>query len=88
MQLHEIGATRREVFERLQFNGIRVNLHYIPIYRQPYYARMGFNLHDYPEAERYYAEAISLPMYTELTDVQQREVVKHLITPLGHQTIF
>ena len=88
LQLHEIGATRREVFERLQFNGIRVNLHYIPIYRQPYYARMGFNLHDYPEAERYYAEAISLPMYTELTDVQQREVVKHLITPLGHQTIF
>jgi UDP-4-amino-4,6-dideoxy-N-acetyl-beta-L-altrosamine transaminase len=88
LRLNEIGATHREVFERLRVNGIGVNLHYIPVYRQPYYARMGFELSEYPEAERYYAEAISLPMYTELKKVQQREVVKHLITPIGHQTIF
>lgn len=88
LRLNEIGATHREVFERLRMNGIGVNLHYIPLYRQPYYARMGFELSEYPEAERYYAEAISLPMYTELKKVQQREVVKCLITPIGHQTIF
>jgi UDP-4-amino-4,6-dideoxy-N-acetyl-beta-L-altrosamine transaminase len=88
LRLNEIGATHREVFERLRVNGIGVNLHYIPVYRQPYYARMGFELSEYPEAERYYAEAISLPMYSVLTKVQQREVVKHLITPIGHQTIF
>lgn len=88
LRLNEIGATHREVFERLRVNGVGVNLHYIPVYRQPYYARMGFKLDEYPEAERYYAEAISLPMYSELTKVQQREVVKHLITPIGHQTIF
>ena len=88
LRLKEIGATHREAFERLRVNGVGVNLHYIPVYRQPYYARMGFELNEYPEAERYYAEAISLPMYSELTKVQQCEAVKHLITPIGHQTIF
>jgi dTDP-4-amino-4,6-dideoxygalactose transaminase len=88
LRLNEIEYTHREVFERLRVNGIGVNLHYIPVYRHPYYAQMGFDLTEYPEAERYYTEAISLPMYSELTNVQQREVVKHLITPIGHQTIF
>lgn len=83
-----IRASHREVFERLRVGGIGVNLHYIPIYRQPYYERLGFNRSDFPEAERYYAEAISLPMYTELTEAQQLEVVQRLITPIGHQTIF
>ena len=78
----------REVFERLRMNGIGVNLHYIPVYRQPYYARMGFNPSDFPEAERYYAEAISLPIYPSLTEEQQLEVVRWLINPIGHQTIF
>lgn len=88
LRLNEIGATHREVFERLRVNGIGVNLHYIPVYRQPYYVRMGFDLREYPESERYYAEAISLPMYSELTNLQQCEIVKHLMTPIGHQTIF
>lgn len=78
----------REVFERLRMNGIGVNLHYIPVYRQPYYARMGFSPSDFPEAERYYAEAISLPIYPGLTEEQQLEVVRWLINPIGHQTIF
>jgi len=78
----------REVFERLRVNGIGVNVHYIPVYRQPYYARMGFNSSDFPEAERYYAEAITLPIYPALTEEQQLEVVRWLINPIGHQTIF
>jgi UDP-4-amino-4,6-dideoxy-N-acetyl-beta-L-altrosamine transaminase len=88
LRLNEIRATRREVFEQLRANGVGVNIHYIPIYRHPYYACMGFNANEYPEAERYYAEAISLPMYSELTNTQQRQVVVHLNTPIGHQTIF
>ena len=79
---------RREVFERLRTHGIGVNLHYIPIYRHPYYERMGYTLNDFPEAERYYSEAITLPMYPGLTKVQQQEVVQKLNTPIGHQTIF
>jgi UDP-4-amino-4,6-dideoxy-N-acetyl-beta-L-altrosamine transaminase len=73
-----IKASHREVFERLRAAGIGVNLHYIPVYRQPYYARRGFEPGDFPQAERYYSDAISLPMYVTLTDGQQREVVSRL----------
>jgi len=72
------------VFDRLRDAEIGVNLHYIPVYRQPYYASMKFNPRDFPEAERYYAEAISLPMYPGLTEAQQDEVVGRLTTAVGH----
>lgn len=77
----------REVFERLRVNGIGVNLHYIPIYRQPYYAD-SFNPSEYPEAEKYYSEAISLPIYPDLTESDQLDIVNILFSPIGHQTIF
>lgn len=88
LRLEEIKAGHREVFERLRVNGIGVNLHYIPVYRHPFYASQGFNAADYPEAEKYYSEAISLPLYPALTDDQQLEIVRLLATPMGHQTIF
>lgn len=88
LNIDDATISRREVFERLRMNGIGVNLHYIPVYRHPYYERMGFIPSDFPEAERYYAEAISLPMYSSLSEGQQLEVVQRLITPIGHQTIF
>jgi UDP-4-amino-4,6-dideoxy-N-acetyl-beta-L-altrosamine transaminase len=72
------GAGRighREAHERLRADGVMVNLHYIPIYLQPYYRRLGFAPGHCPEAERYYAEAISLPMYAALTEAQRRRVV-------------
>lgn len=53
----------RQVFEGLRAAGIGVNLHYIPVHLQPYYCDLGFAQGDYPQAERYYAEAISLPMF-------------------------
>jgi UDP-4-amino-4,6-dideoxy-N-acetyl-beta-L-altrosamine transaminase len=76
------------LFENLRAGGIGVNLHYIPVYRQPYYARMGFKREAYPESESYYAEAISLPMYPGLTQEQQDEVISQILTPTGYQTIF
>ena len=79
---------RREVFERLRIHGIGVNLHYIPIYRHPHYERMGYTPNDFPEAESFYAEAITLPMYPGLTKAQQQEIVQILNTPMGHKTIF
>jgi UDP-4-amino-4,6-dideoxy-N-acetyl-beta-L-altrosamine transaminase len=72
------SLSHSEVFDRLRVNGVGVNLHYIPIYRQPHYERMDFNRSDFPEAERYYAEAISLPMYPSLTAAQQVEIVEVL----------
>ena len=83
-----LNGTHYEVFERLRVAGIGVNLHYIPVYRHPYYAQQGFNPSDFPAAEKYYAEAISLPMFPALTESQQREVVQRLTTAVGHQTIF
>ncbi|MES2510093.1 MAG: UDP-4-amino-4,6-dideoxy-N-acetyl-beta-L-altrosamine transaminase [Pseudomonadota bacterium] len=88
LDLASINASHREVFERLRVAGIGVNLHYIPVYHHPFYAEAGFKAGDFPESERYYGEAISLPMYPALTEAQQQEVVQRLTTPIGHQTIF
>ncbi|MHB8820167.1 MAG: UDP-4-amino-4,6-dideoxy-N-acetyl-beta-L-altrosamine transaminase [Pseudomonadaceae bacterium] len=75
LHLDQIKKTHREVFEGLRANGIIVNLHYIPVHLQPYYQRLGFKVGQFPEAERFYAEAISLPMYATLSDEQQDKVV-------------
>lgn len=74
------GARRShlEVFESLRADGIGVNLHYIPVHLQPYYAAMGFRPGDFPQAERYYQEAISLPMFPTLTEAEQDQVVASL----------
>jgi len=75
LQLNRIDKTHRQVFEALREQGIGVNLHYIPVHTQPYYQQMGFEAGDYPQAEQYYREAISLPMFQGLTEVQQDQVV-------------
>lgn len=78
LQLDKIQRSRREIFESMREQGIGVNLHYIPVHTQPYYERMGFTPGDYPEAQRYYAEAITLPMYPTLKESQQDKVVAAL----------
>jgi UDP-4-amino-4,6-dideoxy-N-acetyl-beta-L-altrosamine transaminase len=82
IRLHD-AARRREVFEALRAAGIGVNVHYIPVHTQPHYHRLGFRPGDFPEAERYYAGAISLPMFPTLTPAQQDEVVAALAEVLG-----
>lgn len=79
---------RNTVFERLRASGIIVNLHYIPVYKHPVYQVMGFNPSDFPEAERYYSEAISLPIYSTLTDAEVEGIIEKIRKPLDHQTIF
>jgi dTDP-4-amino-4,6-dideoxygalactose transaminase len=76
--LDQVRRSHRKVFEALRERGIGVNLHYIPVHTQPYYRDLGFRVGDFPEAERYHAEAISLPMFPTLTDGQQAEVVRVL----------
>lgn len=75
LKLNEINKTQRQVYDALFAAGIRVNLHYIPVYRQPYYENMGFSVGYCIEAERYYSEAISIPMYPGLTEAHQEQVV-------------
>lgn len=76
LQLDRIRRTHRQVFDELRTRGIGVNLHYIPVHTQPYYRKLGFREGMFPQAERYYAEALSLPMYSALSDEQQAEVVR------------
>lgn len=75
----EAGANRRgEVYAALRAAGIGVNVHYIPIHLQPHYERLGFRRGDFPAAERYYARAISLPLFPAMSETQQESVVEAL----------
>lgn len=77
VHLHDTQR-RRAVFDALRAAGIGVNVHYIPVHLQPYYRRLGFKPGDFPNAEAYYAGAITLPMYPDLTEGQQDHVVDSL----------
>ncbi len=74
----EDPTSRRDVFEALRAEGLGVNLHYIPVYRHPYYSALGYRPEDYPCAEDYYARAISIPLYPQMGDQSRSEVVAAL----------
>jgi UDP-4-amino-4,6-dideoxy-N-acetyl-beta-L-altrosamine transaminase len=78
LKLDQIQLSHVEVFEALRAREIMVNLHYIPVHTQPYYQAMGFAVGDYPEAEKYYAEAISIPLFPTLEESEQDYVVASL----------
>ncbi|MDC0990294.1 UDP-4-amino-4,6-dideoxy-N-acetyl-beta-L-altrosamine transaminase [Gammaproteobacteria bacterium] len=75
---NETGISQRNAFEALQSAGINVNLHYIPVYRHPYYAAMGFKPGYCPESEQYHREAISIPMYPGLSKADQSKTIRAL----------
>lgn len=68
----------RNVFELLRNKRIGVNLHYIPIYKHPYYQKIGFEDNDFPESESYYSEAITIPLYPTMSHEDQNTVVSAL----------
>lgn len=78
LDLAKLSKSRLAVFEGLRARGIGVNLHYIPVHMQPHYSQMGFRDGDFPEAEQYYQEALTLPMYPTMNEDQQDEVVAAL----------
>lgn len=78
-----IDRTHLQVFEALRGFGIGVNLHYIPVYRHPYYQEMGFDKNRFPNAEKYYQEAISLPMFFSMSFEKQDRVVSALKKAVG-----
>lgn len=73
------GVSRRDVFKALRARQVGVNVHYIPVHTQPYYRKMGFKDGDFPNAEAYYREAISLPMFPTLGEYEQDLVVAAVI---------
>lgn len=78
IQLQKTNKTQRAIYDALHASGVLVNLHYIPVYRQPYYEDMGFNPGYCNEAERYFQEALSVPIYPTMTAQQQEEVIAAL----------
>jgi UDP-4-amino-4,6-dideoxy-N-acetyl-beta-L-altrosamine transaminase len=83
LQLDKINKTHLQVFEALRAKEILVNLHYMPVHTHPFYQQMGFKLGQFPEAERYYTEAISIPLYPGITELQQDQVVNCLRDAIG-----
>ena len=82
LQLDKISKNHRQVFECLRERGIGVNLHYIPVHTQPYYAQMGFFPQDFPESMQYYNEAMSIPLFQSMSFEQQDDVVVALQSAL------
>ena len=71
---------KQRFFEIAHQNNIGLNVHYIPIYRQPFFTKMGFSPNDFQSAEKYYSDAVSIPMYADLTYEQQQHVASVLIS--------
>jgi len=78
LKLDEMNVGRGEVFRYMRENGVGVNVHYIPIHKQPWYRDMPFFNGPFPEAERYYEEALTLPLFPTMTFAQQDYVVETL----------
>ena len=79
----KISKTKNQIFAEMKEKGICLNLHYIPVHTQPYYENLGFKGGDFPNSEKYYEEAFTLPLYYALTDEQQDHIVKSLVKVLG-----
>ena len=78
---------RNRVFEKLRNSGVFVNIHYIPIYLQPYYSS-SYKKEDFEKSNEYYSEALSLPIYPGLTEENIQHVVDTIINPINFQNIF
>lgn len=73
-----IGKPKEQIFSEMKKRGVVLNLHYIPVHLQPYYEELGFAKGDFPQSEAYYEEALTLPLYYDLTDAQQDQIVHAL----------
>lgn len=70
-----VKKSKQEIFDAMWEKGVALNLHYIPVHTQPYYEQLGHRPEECPEAMQYYEEAMTLPLYYDLTDEQQEHIV-------------
>ena len=73
-----LAHDRADIYHKLHARGIGVNVHYIPVHWQPYYRDLGFNKGDFPNAEKYYNRALTLPLFPTLKDAEQDQVIQIL----------
>jgi len=84
IDLGTVKKLRKNIFNELRQRGIGVNIHYIPIHTQPYYAELGFKLGDFKEAEYYYNRTISIPIFSSMSYQQQDYVIEQVRQVLLH----
>ena len=71
-------SNRSQVFQYMQDQDIKVNVHYRPIHTQPFWEKRGFKIGDFPVAESYYSNAISIPVFVDLTEQEQNKIINSL----------
>ena len=76
-----LKCTRREFFDAMGAEGIHSQVHYMPVYWHSYYESLGYEKGLCPQAERYYQEVMSLPLYYSLTDQDVEDVI-HIVSKL------
>ena len=79
LDLSRFQVDRKEIYNALIAENIGVHVHYIPVYLQPYYQRLGYAKGLCPEAERYYLEAITLPLFPTMTDRDVQDVIRAVV---------
>lgn len=79
----KLNVSKEELFIQLREKNIGIQLHYIPINKQPYYKNLGYGNEYTPVMDKYYEECFSLPMYPLLSDEEQRYVIKSLFEILN-----
>ena len=87
ININTFKVTQKEIFERLRSAGFFINLHYIPVYKHPFYRNRGHQ-NTLKNSESYYSKALSIPIYPGITEEVQTKVIDILKKPLGHQSIF
>jgi len=78
IDFEKLKITKAELFYKMRENNIALQLHYIPINKQPFYQNLGYGNENLPNMYRYYEEAFSLPIYPDLTESQQQYVIQKL----------
>jgi dTDP-4-amino-4,6-dideoxygalactose transaminase len=72
------GKTHKQIYFEMKQAGIQVNLHYIPVYRQPYFQQLGFKQGYCPNAEQYFKSSLSIPLYASMSVEQQSRVIEKI----------
>lgn len=84
LKLDKLKATRKEIFEALRAENIGIHVHYIPVYYHPYYQKLGYPKGLCPKAEKYYEEAITLPLFPMMSDKDVEDVINAVKKVITH----
>jgi perosamine synthetase len=83
IDFEKVKLSKKEIFVKLQEQGLNLQVHYIPVHLQPLYKARGFKMGDFPKAEKYYQQTLSLPLYYGLTNCDLRKIVKIIKSVVG-----